>query len=990
MRELVEALRRRSVVLIVGAGVSAAMTRSAATSTWSGLVADGIDKAVQIGARTTSWSDLMRAMMRAASDDPSLFIAAASQTGEALRHAGEVPFSNWLEDTVGGLKPATTDLAESISALGAPILTTNYDTLLEQALDLVPAVWTDPGDMQRALSQGTDLRYVGHLHGVWNQPDSVILTETDYARLIMNEPAMAIQRALFTTKTVVYIGVGEGIADPNFARLLEWQRTTFTNPGIRNYRLCLSGEVDDLTAFHVGDNIDIVPYGSEHAALGEFLKGIADKVADADGQRALRRAEARVAYEEDLLFELTSGRDSEDDSAAPLNSLMIDPVLLPIPYADYVRSRTSPELYTESERIDPAREARQGGVLILAGEENTGLTFAAKWLATRSYEERPNEVPAVVPFTNCRLVPSPLSDATKQELRRLGYPLERKESLPSVALVLDNFNPFVAKISKRVLDEVATLSEATIVITCAVGLEGDVAKLLSEREVSVRVRYMGRLERRDVELLAKTIAPSNHSRLASSVLKMLAAEHLPYTPFTVGQLMLILLKDAGVSSISSSASILDQFVSILLGRTDPHEDARFDIDHVGRATILDRLAARFVQEDKAGLLESEVAAAIEQIIEDLSWGYSPTEVLNDLIRRRVLARRSPHIVFARGSYLHLFTAKHAVKSASFRDKLLEDPIYFAESISDYASLARHDETLLIAMRSLLATQGEGMELSEMFAEQSLLEPVFPDALSQEPTDQPLETEGTEVASLPVIDSDPPPFPVSRESDAPLFWQLMQKTELASRIIRDADEAGSLELKTEVFSVIMQNWGRLLNEMSSDADYQRMFERIAETAFADGSDQGAEAGRPIIDEVRKLVPAGIVFAAVSEALASRKLASTFSRYSESSAYSGGPDAILVAIYFLVAAKPAGWEASVRQLLTPLGNVWVVRNFVLYVLLAIYVEQGDEGQLSPDLLEACLDIVAKSTRYHDGNQRGRHRDEMRKSLQGLRQKNRGSAK
>ena len=52
--------------------------------------------------------------------------------------------------------------------MGAPIVTTNYDDLLEQSLGLASVDWCDPPAMQQALV-GTD-RAVVHLHGYWRRP----------------------------------------------------------------------------------------------------------------------------------------------------------------------------------------------------------------------------------------------------------------------------------------------------------------------------------------------------------------------------------------------------------------------------------------------------------------------------------------------------------------------------------------------------------------------------------------------------------------------------------------------------------------------------------------------------------------------------------------------------------------------------------------------------------------------------------------------------
>ena len=96
------------------------------------------------------------------------------------------PFSNWLKDLFGEPIVRSSDLLDSIEDLCAPILlTTNYDKLLSARSRLRTREvfdWSDYyEEVHGALSH--DPRFIPHLHGIWNRPETIILSKDDYANL---------------------------------------------------------------------------------------------------------------------------------------------------------------------------------------------------------------------------------------------------------------------------------------------------------------------------------------------------------------------------------------------------------------------------------------------------------------------------------------------------------------------------------------------------------------------------------------------------------------------------------------------------------------------------------------------------------------------------------------------------------------------------------------------------------------------------------------
>jgi hypothetical protein len=111
-----------------------------------------------------------------------------------------------------------------------------------------------------------------HLHGHWANLDSVILDRESYDRIRQHDLAQTVLRGLRTFKTLLFVGCGDGLADPNFGALLEWARVAFRNMEGRHYRLCLESEVSTLRALHRDDHILPVSYGPSYGDLAPFLR----------------------------------------------------------------------------------------------------------------------------------------------------------------------------------------------------------------------------------------------------------------------------------------------------------------------------------------------------------------------------------------------------------------------------------------------------------------------------------------------------------------------------------------------------------------------------------------------------------------------------------------------------------------------------------------------------------------------------------------------
>lgn len=305
---LLDDLRRliaqRQVVAVVGAGVSMATTDNAEAASWPGLLRTGVawvETVVQ--GLPNRWADRQREAI--ASGDLDDLLGVAEQVARRLGAPRGGEFRRWLRETVGQLAPVDRTVMDALVALGTPLCTTNYDGLLESVSGLDPVTWRDPARCERVLRG--DERAVVHLHGHYREPESIVLGIRSYEDVLGHEPAQALVRALRTYRTLLFVGYGGGLADPNFNAFLDWCARVFPESEYRHYRLARDQEVISLAAEHsAGQRLFVLGYGPEHADLAEFLRGllpgsVADSSATAplaapSGLRERALADAVAAY----------------------------------------------------------------------------------------------------------------------------------------------------------------------------------------------------------------------------------------------------------------------------------------------------------------------------------------------------------------------------------------------------------------------------------------------------------------------------------------------------------------------------------------------------------------------------------------------------------------------------------------------------------------------------------------------------------------------
>jgi hypothetical protein len=180
--DLRELIAKKQIVAVVGTGVSVATTKGASIASWQGLLERGIEHCEQFAGQSERWGRRQREALEDAVREGDLIemLLVAEQVSKRLGAPDGGEFVRWLREALSpeNLPVADDAVIRALDALQVPLLTTNYDELIEQVTGLPGVTWQERHKIPRIV-RGEDPGVL-HLHGKWDAPASVILGIRDY------------------------------------------------------------------------------------------------------------------------------------------------------------------------------------------------------------------------------------------------------------------------------------------------------------------------------------------------------------------------------------------------------------------------------------------------------------------------------------------------------------------------------------------------------------------------------------------------------------------------------------------------------------------------------------------------------------------------------------------------------------------------------------------------------------------------------------------
>ncbi|KAF2185880.1 hypothetical protein K469DRAFT_157967 [Zopfia rhizophila CBS 207.26] len=273
-----QALRDKKLVIIVGAGVSLSAIRPAPLRiTWTGLIRDGLDYLEDMCYVSADDGELnfYRGILQRENIDVRKVLRVCGYLKDELSHHRQYP--TWLHSVFGSLHrdvthPEIFKALQEFHQKGARLLTTNYDELLERFCNLQRVRRSIPDDV-RKYEQGT-LDGVFHVHGSFQDPKEVVLDAVSYYQVQTSDDVQNLLKTYLGHNTILFVGCGSGLEDPNFDALLKW--ATSREENIPNHHYLLVRDRDNLR-YHP---LITLKYGQNYEDLVPYLRKLLDGPAE--------------------------------------------------------------------------------------------------------------------------------------------------------------------------------------------------------------------------------------------------------------------------------------------------------------------------------------------------------------------------------------------------------------------------------------------------------------------------------------------------------------------------------------------------------------------------------------------------------------------------------------------------------------------------------------------------------------------------------------
>ncbi|MGY4712759.1 SIR2 family protein [Mycolicibacterium sp. CBM1] len=989
---LVAAVRDNELIVVCGAGITAATAPSSPYGSWRSLLEHGIQTVVDYDNREAEWAENVRKSIELARH-PSDYVNVAESVTIRL---GKRNFPRWLTETVGSISPEKPELIEAIAQLSAPIATTNYDTLVERVTNRDAITWQNPDNMHRALAG--KLRAVMHLHGVHLEPKTVVFGSQSYGKILENNGAQSVQWLLAGGKTLLFVGASGTLEDPNLGKMIDRIDESIQDSTITHYMICRESDRDNLLDQYRDTPISVISFGSDnYDDLPTFIQEIATlarKKKDEISPINYRSAAQMVLIEKvqnQSVIALDQKTRSDD-----LSTFVIPPVLLAAPHDTVIAALDD---YTPGEsdiRADAEKDASSHDVVVLVGEEISGVTTALEWFALKRAEVDNTAIPIFLEYGELmswtrsldRLIRRSISDYCD---------IPPREPLNNIVLAIDDVVPIPGdRKFERLIDDLRSEWITAAFLSCSLGSEADLTAALQARGFNPLVRYTGHLTRRDVFKLTR-LAVDDDARaeaMAEKIFDTLGAEGLPKTAWHVTLLLDIFLHTTLTIQSLSSASLLDQFVNLLLGR-ELLEDSRLSIDARDREAILSALASLYARKRMAALPETEVVELFSKLFEEFGWDESPTAMLESLKKRHILASRKGDrkeiVRFAQPSYLYLFAAKQAKEDIGFKESLLEDPLVYSKIITHYTSLVRSDEWVLTKIHELLKEAEGSVGQAAIFGPKPAIESEMTvsaslSALIERATndegrpqnddkDDEDESEGDEddldddEDDEDELDSDlayifdhamsrsSDPFPTRSIKDAPQIPKALAALSLVSMVLRDSELVRNMTLKVEILTKTLRLWADMIYSLEQDQKFVEMGVTLADQV-ADALNKSETEKANIIAEVKTNLPVVFTTNVMVNSLASKKLDKALQECFETALDNERDSAILTAI-LTCAVETKSWTSNFAKVGAKYSDSLAVSDLMFKLAYHYYIHEKLSADQRADL-EKFLQSVLKQAK------------------------------
>jgi len=494
---------------------------------------------------------------------------------------------------------------------------------------------------------------------------------------------------------------------------------------------------------------------------------------------------------------------------------MVDPRFWPVPNKEAIDAAVPKE--RRSKPVDALDVLTQARVLIVSGESSSGVTSSLLWMLEKHFRLYGTALPTYV-VADERFSLGRLSQALTNI--RAATKGEQGEHV-QVLLGVDDVDMSDRRAQARLVRFLADHPTVTLIIGCHEEQHGVIGTTLEGSGIRFESVFLAPFGRREMRHLISRIAGPNSTELVKRVLGVIHGQGLARNALNVAALVAVVTREEDLTELNESG-LLQSYVTILLENPTAVDPEGLAMDYRRREHFLSHFARHLVGANRTRLSRSDSEQFALDYFRELGWAsVSAGQLLDSLIRRRVLSQHEAGVGFRYTALLHLFAAKAAIEESAFASTLLSDPGRYAPIIRHIAGLRRSDAELLRVVGQKagdlmkVAAPGVDVEQFELMRDRDgwsriddlnevrqLVRPA-PPPLTEEQLDELYE----DVAEEPARVEHAEAFPIP-DAEASGMDELGPPVELLASVLKSSELVADVELKKEILREVIEGWSLL--------------------------------------------------------------------------------------------------------------------------------------------------------------------------------------
>jgi hypothetical protein len=263
-------------MIVAGIGVSLASCADHPCASWKGLLLNGLQYCEDVCGTSSKSLASYRDIIEDPKGTAESLISVAGFIESTLTGFRSGAYGAWLEESIGSIKLVNRQLVDVLRSLHVRIATTNYDHMLEAVIASEPITWRQQAASASFFRESRN--EIMHLHGHFRYPDTVVLGARSYAEICRDDFAQIALRSQLFMGTVLFVGCGSGLQDPNIGALLNWSMRTLANCHHAHFALIRTADLEEFKSGLGGTLLEPIVYGDKYEDLTPYLKALAERV----------------------------------------------------------------------------------------------------------------------------------------------------------------------------------------------------------------------------------------------------------------------------------------------------------------------------------------------------------------------------------------------------------------------------------------------------------------------------------------------------------------------------------------------------------------------------------------------------------------------------------------------------------------------------------------------------------------------------------------